>query len=100
MTPRSALLADDRAAVWSLVARLLRGSFEIVGVVYDRKTALSTARALKTDLVFPDISLSGMGRIEVARELRRRGCPSKIVFLTVHENADIRTACLADSAMC
>jgi len=32
-----------------------------------------------------DISMPGMTGIEVARELKRRGNKTKIVFLTVHE---------------
>jgi DNA-binding NarL/FixJ family response regulator len=36
-----------------------------------------------------------MSGIEVARELKKQGNKSKIVFLTVHEDTDILTTCLA-----
>jgi DNA-binding NarL/FixJ family response regulator len=95
MTGRRVLLVDDLTAVLSAVANLLQNSFEIVGMVSDGAAALNTALALRPDLVVLDISMPGMSGIEVARELRRRGCSSKIVFLTVHADADIRATCFA-----
>jgi DNA-binding NarL/FixJ family response regulator len=95
MIGRRVLLADDRAAVLSAVTTLLQESFEIVGMVSDGRTALDTALALQPDLVVLDISMPDMSGIEVARELKRRGCRSRIVFLTVHEDEDIRATCLA-----
>ena len=95
MIGRRVLLADDRTAVLSAVTTLLQESFEIVGMVSDGRTALDTALALQPDLVVLDISMPDMSGIEVARELKRRGCRSRIVFLTVHEDEDIRATCLA-----
>jgi DNA-binding NarL/FixJ family response regulator len=95
MTGRRVLLVDDLTVVLSAVANLLQDSFEIVGMVSDGAAALDTALALKPDLLVLDISMPGMSGIEVARELRRRGCSSKIVFLTVHADADIRAICFA-----
>jgi DNA-binding NarL/FixJ family response regulator len=95
MTGRRVLLADDLTAVLTAVSTLLQGSFEIVGMVSDGRTALDTALALQPDLVVLDISIPDMSGIEVARELKRRGCRSRIVYLTVHEDEDIRTTCLA-----
>ena len=95
MTGRRVLLADDLTAVLSAVATLLQDSFEIVGMASDGRTALDTALALQPNLVVLDISMPDMSGIEVARELKRRGCRSRIVFLTVHEDEDIRATCLA-----
>jgi DNA-binding NarL/FixJ family response regulator len=39
--------------------------------------------------------MPGISGIEVARELRRRGTRTKIVFLTGHEDPDILATCLA-----
>jgi DNA-binding NarL/FixJ family response regulator len=50
---------------------------------------------LQPDLVVLDISMPLMSGIEVAQELTRRSSKAKIVFLTVHEDADILKACLA-----
>jgi DNA-binding NarL/FixJ family response regulator len=95
MTGRRVLLADDLTAVLTAVSTLLQESFEIVGMVSDGRIALNTALALQPDLVVLDISMPEMSGIEVARELKRRGCRSRIVFLTVHEDEDIRATCFA-----
>jgi DNA-binding NarL/FixJ family response regulator len=95
MTGKRVLLADDLTPVLSAVTKLLRGSFEIVGMVSDGQAALDETLALKPDVVVLDISMPGMSGIEVARELKNRGSKAKIVFLTVHEDSDILATCLA-----
>jgi len=95
MTAKRVVLADDLTPVLSAVTKLLQGSFEIVGMVSDGQAALDDTLALEPDLVVLDISMPGMSGIEVARELKRRGSTAKIVFLTVHEDADILATCLA-----
>jgi DNA-binding NarL/FixJ family response regulator len=95
MAGRRVLLADDLPPVLSAAAKLLKESFEVVGMVGDGEAALASALALKPDLVILDISMPGMSGIEVARELRKRECKTKIVFLTVHQDSDILATCLA-----
>jgi DNA-binding NarL/FixJ family response regulator len=95
MAGRRVLLADDLPPVLSAVANLLQESFEVVGMVGDGQAALASALALKPDLAILDISMPGMSGIEVARELRKRECKTKIVFLTVHQDSDILATCLA-----
>jgi DNA-binding NarL/FixJ family response regulator len=95
MTGRRVVLADDLAPVLNTVAELLQGSFEIVGEASDGMSALETILKLDPDLAVLDISMPGMSGIEVARELRSRGTRVKIVFLTVHEDADILATCVA-----
>lgn len=95
MAGRRVLLADDLQLVLSVAARLLQESFEVVGMVTDGQRALASALALKPDLVILDISMPGMSGIEVARELKKRECKTKIVFLTVHQDPDILATCLA-----
>jgi len=89
------VLADDLPSVLHAIARLLADTFEIVGMTSDGPTALSTTLALRPDLVVLDISMPGLSGIEVAKELKKRGNAAKIIFLTVHEDADILAACLA-----
>ncbi|HSY66468.1 MAG TPA: response regulator transcription factor [Terriglobales bacterium] len=95
MTHARVLIADDLMTVLTTVAELLQDSFDVVGMVSDGRTALETTLELKPDLAVLDISMPGMTGIEVARELRSRGNIAKVVFLTVHENPNIVTTCLA-----
>ena len=95
MTLKRVLVADDLTPVLGAVAELLRGTFEVVGTVSDGRAALEAVLALDPDLAVLDISMPCMSGIDVARELLRRGSKSRIVFLTVHEDADILETCLA-----
>lgn len=95
MTLKRVLVADDLTPVLSAVAQLLRGEFEVVGMVSDGRAALEAVLALDPDLAVLDISMPCMSGIDVARELNRRGSGARIVFLTVHEDTDIMETCLA-----
>jgi DNA-binding NarL/FixJ family response regulator len=95
MIHKRVLLADDLAPVLNAVAAMLREDFEIVGMVSDGQAALDATLALEPDLVVLDISMPGMSGIAVARELKKHGSNTKIVFLTVHEDSDILATCLA-----
>jgi two-component system, NarL family, response regulator DegU len=99
MKGRRVLLADDLTLVLSAIAKLLQESFEIIGMVADGQAALDSTLVLKPDLVVLDISMPGMSGIEVAKELKRRGSETKIVFLTVHEDVDILATCLASGGL-
>jgi CheY-like chemotaxis protein len=95
MTGRRVVIADDFGPMLSEVARLLQGSFEIVGTATDGHSALDTTMALNPDLVVLDVSMPGMSGIEVAKELKKRQNSAKIVFLTVHKDSNILATCLA-----
>jgi DNA-binding NarL/FixJ family response regulator len=95
MTGNRVVLADDLPSVMGTVAKLLEGSFEIVGKACDGTSALQTILKLDPDVAVLDISMPGLSGIEVARELQDRGARTKIVFLTVHEDLDILATCLA-----
>jgi DNA-binding NarL/FixJ family response regulator len=95
MIGKRVLLVDDLTTVLHAVAKVVEGSFEIVGMVSDGQAALDATLALKPDIVVLDISMPGMSGIDVARELQINGSEAKIVFLTVHEDTDILATCLA-----
>jgi DNA-binding NarL/FixJ family response regulator len=89
------LVADDLAHVLSAVVDLLRKSFDVIGLVSDGRAALEAALALEPDLIVLDISMQEMSGIEVARELKKRHSKARIVFFTVHKDADILATSLA-----
>ena len=97
------LLADDHPAVAGQIARLLQGEraaeFEIVGTVGNGRELLQAAGRLDPDVVILDITMPEMDGIETARRLRQAGCGVKVVFLTVHDDADyVRAGMEADAA--
>jgi len=89
------LVADDMPRMLKAISELVQETFEVIGVASDGQAALEEALALEPDLVVLDISMPGMSGIEVARKLRQSGNKAIIVFLTVHQDAQIMASCLA-----
>lgn len=92
------LLADDHPHFPELVESLLDPGFEVVGKVADGRALFDTALDLKPDLIVMDISMPILNGIDAADALRRSGCASKIIFLTVHSDPDFVRTCLATGA--
>jgi DNA-binding NarL/FixJ family response regulator len=92
------LIADDLAPILTAVATLVENSFEVVGTVSDGHAAIDAVLELKPDLVILDVSMPGRNGLEVARELKSLANPTKIVFLTMHEDDEIVAACLSAGA--
>jgi DNA-binding NarL/FixJ family response regulator len=93
------VVADDQPRMLEVEAELLGESFEVIDLVSDGRAALEATLKLEPDLVVLDISMPGMNGIEVAKELRKNASRAKIVFLTIHEDAQILASCLATGAL-
>lgn len=83
------LIADDNPAVLEAVKHMLQDDFQVVAAVEDGSAVVTQVTELKPDVVVLDISMGEMNGFEVTRELKAELCPSKIVFLSVHEGLDI-----------
>jgi DNA-binding NarL/FixJ family response regulator len=88
------LLVDDNQNILARVRAALTPSCVVVGEATDGASALSAARALRPDVIVLDISMPGMSGLEVAAALRMQQSTAAIVFLTVHDDAQ-----LVDAAM-
>lgn len=89
------LLADDHAAILAQTARMIGETHEVVETVTNGLVLLDAAARLKPDLIVLDISMPGLDGLEAARRLKAAGCRSRLVFLTVHEDADYAVEALA-----
>ena len=94
------LLADDHEAILAAAAAVLEGEFQVVGSVRDGTALLVAAAELKPDIVVLDISMPLLHGFQVARELCRTHPQPRIVFLTVHEDADFARAAFAAGGLC
>lgn len=92
------LVADDHEEVRNTIVRLLKRRFEVIAAVSDGPEFLEAVARLKPDLGVLDISMPQMSGIEVARRLKQDDSQIRIVFLTLHDDFDFRTAALATGA--
>jgi len=89
------ILVDDHSAMLRQVTQLLEGQFEVLAALHDGGQLVATARVLRPDLIALDIALPGLSGIELARQLTDAKCKARIVFLTVHADADYAREALA-----
>jgi DNA-binding NarL/FixJ family response regulator len=82
------LLADDHPDFLAATARLLATEFEVVEAVSDGQAVVDDAPRLDPDLLVVDIGMPVLNGLEAARRLKATGSRAKIVFLTVHDDAD------------
>jgi len=93
------LLADDHRELLELTRGLLEPTFDVVGCVEDGESLVEAAGNLHPDVIVTDISMPKLDGIEAANRLRESGSTSKIVFLTVHADADFVQAALKTGAL-
>jgi DNA-binding NarL/FixJ family response regulator len=63
-------------------------SYKVVGAISDGRVVVSEYLRLRPDIIILDISMGDRSGIDIAHELRDSGCRAKVIFLTVHEDAD------------
>jgi DNA-binding NarL/FixJ family response regulator len=88
------LLADDHPAMLALTAAALASEYLVVGSVGDGRALLAEAERLHPDVIVLDITMPRLDGIQAAAQLLRSPHPARLVFLTVHEDADFARAAL------
>ncbi len=93
------LLADDHRLVLERVSALLQSSFDVVGTAHNGEELVAEAMRLDPDVIVADIFMPVMTGIEAAHQLHQAGSRAKFVFLTVHSEAEVVQACMAEGAL-
>ena len=78
------LLADDHTLVLEGLQKLLEDDFELVGMVEDGRSLVNAAQRLKPDVIVMDISMPLLNGLDAARQIKKLGPHSQLVFLTMH----------------
>ena len=82
------VVADDSALMRRIVCDVLsRGGIDVVGTAADGDEALDLCRGLSPDAMTLDLSMPGMGGIEVLRELRAAGLSLPVVVVSAFSPA-------------
>lgn len=82
------LVLDDHPGVVRHVAGVLPEGFEVVAALQDAAALFDAVERQRPDIILLDITLPSDSGIGIASRLRSGGCPGRVVFLTVHDDAD------------
>ena len=91
MTRAKVLLADDHAMVAAGLGSLIEPEFELVGTVADGRGLLTAATELEPDVIITDISMPLLNGLDAVRQLRQANPRLRVIFLTMHGDADFAT---------
>ena len=91
------VLADDSPALVAMLRQLLEPHFDVVAAVDNGASLVQAVKALEPDLAVVDVSMPKMGGIEAAERLRSTS-PTKVVFLTMHQDTAIVKRALGTGA--
>ena len=92
------LVAEDHKLMRNRVVRLLKSEFEVVGAVDSGQALLDAAARLKPDVCVLDISMPVVSGIEAAAQLKLSDSPTKVIFLTIHNDSDFVGAAFKSGA--
>jgi len=86
----SVLLADDHALVRDGLKMLLESQpdVRVVGAVANGREAVELATRLRPDVAVLDISMPEVNGIEAARRIRAASPQTRIIMLSMHDNAE------------
>jgi excisionase family DNA binding protein len=79
---RRVLVADDEATVRELLSRIFEVAEYEVEVVPDGFAALARLRAAQFDLAVTDLTMPGMGGLELARQAKRLWPAIRVIVIT------------------
>ena len=93
------LIADDHPIVREgLVSLLKEYDFEVVGDVGDGATLVEEAKRLRPDVIVIDLSMPQLSGLEVLIKLKQERIDSKVVVLTMHNDATRATQAMKAGA--
>lgn len=88
--PIRVLIADDHGLVREGIRQVLAGSpeFEVVAETGNGAEVLALLERTRPDVAMLDISMPGRSGIELAADIRARGLATRVLILSVHDNAE------------
>lgn len=99
-TPQTLLVIDDHPLFRKAVLQLVKmtGDFEVVGEASSGREGLELAQNLQPDMILLDLNMKEMNGIEVLKVIKSWGMDSRVVMLTVSDEAGDLVAALRAGA--
>ena len=94
MTKPRLLLADDHSLVRQGMLSLLQTDYEIVAEARDGRELVRAACELQPEVIVADIGMPLLNGLEAVRQLKKRGCNAKIIFVTMHAGTNFAVQAL------
>lgn len=89
MTRPRILLADDHVLLLEAFENLLASDYEIVGKAADGRELVELALQLEPDAIVADMTMPELNGLDAARRILEKLPETRIVLLTVHEDASL-----------
>jgi DNA-binding NarL/FixJ family response regulator len=93
------VVVDDNPAMLRQIAHVLPEEFEIAAMCQSGAELQAALATCDPDVVVLDITLPGENGIVIASRLTRTACRARIVFLSVHDDADYVRSTIAAGAI-
>src|ERR1041385_5351996 len=88
MNQTRVLLSDDHVILLEALKKLLEPVCQVVGTALDGHSLISMAEKLHPDVIVADINMPNLNGLEACERLMKKVPESKIIFLTVNEDAE------------
>lgn len=98
MTIVRVFLVDDNSAMLADLRDELSKEFYIAGIAENGEEAIREVLRLDPDVLVLDITMPGLNGLQVASRLRKLHPRTKILFLTIHEQAEYIAAAFSAGA--
>ncbi|MGI6188480.1 MAG: response regulator transcription factor [Clostridiales bacterium] len=84
------LIADDHSLIRKGLEQVLEleNDIEVIGEASNGKEAVEQAMKLNPDVVLMDINMPVQNGVYAIRELKEKGCPARIIVLTIHDDRE------------
>ena len=93
-----AILADDHTLVAEALCGLMALRFDVVATVADGHALISSAVALKPDVIVVDVAMPLLNGLEACRQLKQKMPGVKFVFLTMNEDPELAVEAMKSGA--
>jgi DNA-binding NarL/FixJ family response regulator len=82
------LLADDHVILLEALKKLIETTCDVVGFATDGRSLIALAEKLRPDVIVADINMPHLNGLEACELVIQKVPETKIVFLTVNEDAE------------